>query len=120
MGEAGRRRWRNAALLLPANRLRLVEHATRSFHAAPASVAPHSTQPPLMPCRLLSSPLARILLSGRTVAPKSQHLSCPGTMDEARERLERCARENEKSLDLSGLRLGTDGAREVARLLPSW
>ena len=42
MGEAGRRRWRNAALLLPANRLRLVEHATRSFHAAPASVAPHS------------------------------------------------------------------------------
>ena len=26
MGEAGRRRWRDAALLLPANRLRLVEH----------------------------------------------------------------------------------------------
>ena len=67
---------------------------------------------------MLSSPLARILLSGRTVAPQSQHLSCPGTMDKARQRLERCARENEKSLDLSGL--GADGAREVARLLPSW
>ena len=69
---------------------------------------------------MLSSPLARILLSGRTVAPQRQHLSCPGTMDKARQRLERCAREKQKSLDLSGLELKADGAREVARLIPSW
>ena len=69
---------------------------------------------------MLSSPLARILLSGRTVAPQSQHLRCLGTMDEARRRLERCAREKQESLDLSGLKLRDNGAREVARLLPSW
>ena len=69
---------------------------------------------------MLSSPLAQILLSGRTVAPQSQHLSCPGTMDEARRRLERCAREKQESLHLSGLQLRADGVREVARLLPNW
>ena len=41
-------------------------------------------------------------------------------MDKARQRLERCAREKQESLDLSSLELGADGAREVARLLPSW
>ena len=41
-------------------------------------------------------------------------------MDKAKERLERCAGEKQKILDLSGLYLRADGAREVARLLPSW
>ena len=38
----------------------------------------------------------------------------------ATRRLERCTREGQKNLDLSGLKLGADGAREVARLLPNW
>ena len=41
-------------------------------------------------------------------------------MSEATKRLERCARENQKSLDLSNLKLGAGGAREVATLLPKW
>ena len=41
-------------------------------------------------------------------------------MDEATQRLERCARENQKSLDLSNLKLGPDGAGKVATLLPKW
>ena len=41
-------------------------------------------------------------------------------MSEATKRLERCARENQKSLDLSNLELGADGARKVATLLPKW
>ena len=41
-------------------------------------------------------------------------------MSEAAKRLERCARENQKSLYLSGLRLGPDDARKVATLLPKW
>ena len=41
-------------------------------------------------------------------------------MSEAAQRLERCARENQKSLDLSRLELGPDDARKVATLLPKW
>ena len=41
-------------------------------------------------------------------------------MDEATKRLKRCARENQKSLDLSRLKLEADGARKVATLLPKW
>ena len=41
-------------------------------------------------------------------------------MSEATKRLERCARENQKSLDLSRLELGPDDARKVATLLPKW
>ena len=39
---------------------------------------------------------------------------------EAKARLERCASENQTSLDLSWLRLGAAGAREIASRLPSW
>ena len=41
-------------------------------------------------------------------------------MDEAKKRLERCASEEQTSLDLAGLKLGVEGAQEVARLLPPW
>ena len=41
-------------------------------------------------------------------------------MSETTKRLERCARKNEKSLDLSRLELGPDDARKVATLLPKW
>ena len=41
-------------------------------------------------------------------------------MDEATQRLERCARENQKSLDLSRLKLKADDAHMVATLLPKW
>ena len=41
-------------------------------------------------------------------------------MSEATKRLERCARENQKSLDLSNLELGPYGAGKVATLLPKW
>ena len=41
-------------------------------------------------------------------------------MSEATKQLERCARENQKSLDLSRLKLKADDARKVATLLPKW
>jgi hypothetical protein len=41
-------------------------------------------------------------------------------MDKAKERLERCASEKQAGLDLAGLGLGADGAREVASRLLNW
>ena len=41
-------------------------------------------------------------------------------MIEAKQRLERCATEEQTSLDLSGLELKADGAQEVARLVSNW
>ena len=38
----------------------------------------------------------------------------------ARQQLESCAKEKLESLDLSGQDLGTDGARELATMLPTW
>ena len=41
-------------------------------------------------------------------------------MEEARQRLKRCASKKETELDLSGLQLEADDVREVVALLPDW
>ena len=41
-------------------------------------------------------------------------------MEELREKLAACVQNNYDALDLSGLKTGPDGAREVAVRLPEW
>ena len=41
-------------------------------------------------------------------------------MEELREKLAACMQNNSGALDVSGLKIGPDGAREVAARLPEW